>query len=77
MGNDKADKAAKLGAAQHAIPAGIEKYYFKELAVSIGWLRYLMGVHSMCLSDGSWLPEEWEQRVEKGEKVQWGGLGIV
>ena len=34
VGNDKADKTAKLGAAQHAIPVGIEKYYFKELAVA-------------------------------------------
>ena len=76
VGNDKADKAAKLGAALHAIPAGIEKYYFKELAVSIGWLRYLMGVHSLCIADGSLLPEEWAQRVEKGKRCS-GGLDTV
>ena len=69
VGNDKADKAAKQGAAKHALPPGIEKYYFKELGVAIGWLRYLMGVHSECLADGRWMPEEWEERVAKEEKM--------
>ena len=78
VGNAKADKTAKKGAQQHGIPGGIEKYYHKELAVAIAWLRYLVGVHGCCLKEGKWAAEEWEERVERKESgSNLGGLKLT